>query len=360
MSDPNVAVFATTLPPLVDALDALAFLARHLHPPEAAEVFAALGDPDAAVREVRPRIDTLPDALEGVRSRLQFAADTALTSYDGIRAALEGEGDLRAIMRALRGLALAQEALYPLAPAFPFVSDFFLPEAVREDREISAKVARAAVAGETGLFQMGADAGQRGGYALYVPETYSAERAWPLVVALHGGSGNGRNFLWSWLRDARAFGAILITPTATGSTWALMGEDTDTPNIDRIVRMVESRWRIDPARRLLTGLSDGGTFAYVSGLGEGSSFTHLAPIAASFHPLLAEAADATRIAGLPIHIVHGALDWMFPVELARTAARTLSQAGADVTYSEIEDLSHCYPREMNASLLSWLGPGCGG
>jgi len=32
----------------------------------------------------------------------------------------------------------------------------------------------------------------------------------------------------------------------------------------------------------------------------------------------------------------------------------LSAAGADVTYRELEDLSHCYPREMNPAILSWL------
>jgi len=51
-----------------------------------------------------------------------------------------------------------------------------------------------------------------------VPEYYTPDRAWPLVMALHGGSGNGRGFLWSWLRDARSHGAILVAPTATGGT----------------------------------------------------------------------------------------------------------------------------------------------
>jgi phospholipase/carboxylesterase len=26
-----------------------------------------------------------------------------------------------------------------------------------------------------------------------------------------------------------------------------------------------------------------------------------------------------------------------------------------VTYREIDNLSHCYPREMNAPILNWLG-----
>ena len=111
---------------------------------------------------------------------------------------------------------------------------------------------------------------------------------------------------------------------------------------------------MDATRLLLTGMSDGGTFSYVSGLEAGSPFTHLAPVSAAFHPMLAQVAEADRLRGLPIHIIHGALDWMFPVELARQAHRLLSRAGAAVTFREVEDLSHCYPRELNGALLRWL------
>jgi phospholipase/carboxylesterase len=65
-------------------------------------------------------------------------------------------------------------------------------------------------------------------------------------------------------------------------------------------------------------------------------------------------ADAERLRGLPIHLVHGALDWMFDVEIAREANRALTAAGARVTYLEIDDLSHTYPREANAAILRWM------
>ena len=177
------------------------------------------------------------------------------------------------------------------------------------------------------------------------------------MLALHGGSGNGRGFLWSWLRDARSLGAILVAPTATGPTWALMGEDTDTPNLTRILDSVRARWNVDATKMLMTGMSDGGTFCYVSGLDGASPFTHLAPVSATFHPLMAEMADAERLRGLPIHIVHGRLDWMFPVQVARQTQQALSAAGAKVTYSELNDLSHTYPREMNAAMLEWMNGG---
>ena len=92
----------------------------------------------------------------------------------------------------------------------------------------------------------------------------------------------------------------------------------------------------------------------MSGLDAASPFTHLAPAAAAFHPLLLQMADAHRLRGLPVHITHGALDWMFPVELARQAHQALARAGANVTYREIDDLSHTYPREINATLLDWM------
>ena len=58
--------------------------------------------------------------------------------------------------------------------------------------------------------------------------------------------------------------------------------------------------------------------------------------------------------GLPIYLVHGRLDWMFPVQVARQTREALSAAGADVTYREIDDLSHSYPREINPAILNWL------
>jgi phospholipase/carboxylesterase len=173
-------------------------------------------------------------------------------------------------------------------------------------------------------------------------------------MALHGGSGNGRGFLWSWLRDARSHGAVVVAPTAAGPTWAVMGEDADTPNLARILDLVQSRWNIDSSRLLLTGMSDGGTFCYVTGLESTSPFTHLGPVASTFHPLMAEMADAERLRGLPIYLVHGRLDWMFPVQVARQTHEALSAAGAEVIYREIDDLSHCYPREINAPMLNWL------
>jgi phospholipase/carboxylesterase len=353
MSEAVVDDIVAVLPPLLQSLEALGFVARHLNPPDFDRVMEAAGAPDEALQVVRSHLADWPAEFSEIRTSLEAACDAALAAFAGLRTVQHGNGDIVAVFRALRYAPRAQEALYPLAQRFPPVSSFFLDPASRENSDLLARLAQPANA-DTGIVHDHNEPGSRGGFSLYVPEYYTSDRAWPLVMALQGGSGNGRGFLWSWLRDARSQGAILVAPTATGPTWALMGDDTDTPNLARILDSIRSRWNVDPTRMLLTGMSDGGTFCYVTGFESTSPFTHLAPVAATFHPLMAEIADAERLRGLPVHIVHGRLDWMFPVQVARQAKDALSAAGASVTYRELDDLSHTYPREMNAPMLKWL------
>jgi phospholipase/carboxylesterase len=353
MSEAVVDDIVALLPPLLQSLEALGFIARHLNPPDFGAVMEAAGTPEQALKDVRARLADWPTEFADVQTSLEAASQAALAAFDGLRAVQHGDGDLTAVFRALRHAPRAQEALYPLAGKLPPVNSFFLDPALRDDADLLARLAGPGNE-HTGIVHDHNEPGSRGGFSLYVPENYNPDRAWPLVMALHGGSGNGRGFLWSWLRDARSHGAVLVAPTATGKTWALMGEDTDTPNLVRILEQVRRRWNVDSSRLLLTGMSDGGTFCYVTGLESASPFTHLAPVAATFHPLMAELADAERLRGLPVYLVHGLLDWMFPVQVARQTHELLSAAGAEVTYRELDDLSHCYPREMNAPILAWL------
>lgn len=342
---------ATLVGALLGALEALAFVGRRLNPPELLALLTAVGRPEEPLREALEKLAGWQGPAVALRAQLEGAGVAVVSGFDELRAAVE-VGDVLRAFRGLRQGPRALEALYPLAAVLPPVSRFFLDPAVRGDTELQASFE--APAASTGVMHAGGEPGARGGFSLYVPEYYTPDRAWPLVVALHGGSGDGRAFLWSWLRAARSHGAIVVAPTALGETWALSGPDVDTPNLTRILAEIGARWRLDPGRLLLTGLSDGGTFSYVSGLEPASPFTHLAPVAAAFHPMLAQMADGDRLRGLPIHVVHGALDWMFPVDMARSATEALAAAGAEVAYRELDDLAHTYPSEMSGEILGWM------
>ena len=352
MSEAVVDDIVAVLPPLLQSLEALGFVARHLNPPDFDRVMASRRHAGRGLRAVRPRLAQWPAEFADIRTALEAQATRRSPRSRPARGAERQWRSRQRVSRAALCPARAGGAVCAVAARLPPVSEFFVDPALREDAELAARLAEPAN-DNTGIFHDHNEPGSRGGFSLYVPEYYTPDRAWPLVMALHGGSGNGRGFLWSWLRDARSHGAILVAPTATGQH---LGAD------GRRHRYAEPRCASSNrcgragisirSRMLLTGMSDGGTFCYVTGFESASPFTHLAPVAATFHPLMAEMADAERLRGLPIHIVHGRLDWMFPVQVARQTSQALSAAGADVTYRELDDLSHTYPREMNAEILA--------
>jgi phospholipase/carboxylesterase len=348
---------SATMPPLLNAMDALGFIARHLHPPSLADVLNSVGEIDQPLRQALETFRAVdwPENLVQFKDRIETASDATLKAFDGLA---DAKTDPDGIMKAYRALghnARATEALYPVARMFQPVNRFFLDEASRDDETLKARLSESDASRENvGVMHANNEKDMRGGFSIYVPEYYDPGVAHPLIMAMHGGSGHGRSFLWSWLREARARGAILVSPTSIGDTWSLAGPDQDTENLTRILDFVASDWNVDRSHVLLTGMSDGGTFCYVSGLRDASPFTHLAPISASFHPMMLEMIEEPRIKDRPIYLTHGALDWMFAVDVARTANTVLAAAGAAIEYREIADLSHTYPNAENGDIMDWF------
>ena len=358
-SDALIDAITNLLSPLLNAMEALSYVARRLHPPVLADLVASMAEVDPPLRQGLEafRSQDWPEHMTAFAERMESAAVAVCHGFDNLRAGAAAPDGTMQAYRGIRQNVKAFAALYPIATTLPPISRFFLDDAGRADEALVEKLAAADHGREDiGLMHANNEKDSQGGFSIYVPEYYDPDVSYPLIMALHGGSGHGREFIWTWLREARSRGAILIAPTALGGTWSLMEPEADSENIARMVAFAQEQWNIDPARLLLTGMSDGGTFTYVSGLQSASPFTHLAPISASFHPLLLEMMDAGRIKDLPIYLTHGALDWMFPIDVARSARQALSAAGADLRYREIEDLSHTYPSDENQHILDWFLP----
>lgn len=345
------------LPPLLTALDVLARAGRHLHPPDLGELIEAvepfrepLAGPFAQFEQL-----AWPGHLQRFQAALRDTTNNVLKGIEGFAGAGKHSNPVMAAYSALRYQTRALEALYPVTAMLPPVNRFFLTPDLQDDETLLERLTAPQPVGfDTGVLHAANGPTERGGFSLYIPEYTNPESPMPVIVAMHGGSGHGRGFLWTWLREARSHGAVLISPTSVDRTWSLMGPDVDTGNILRMLDFVASRLTIDRGRMLLTGMSDGGTFSYVSGLQENSPFTHLAPVSASFHPMLLEMSSAQRLSGLPVFITHGALDWMFPVDMAAMAAESFRVAGSAVRFEAVEDLSHTYPSEMNREIMQWF------
>jgi phospholipase/carboxylesterase len=358
-SSAEIDAVAAVLSPLLGALERLLWVQRHLHPPFAERLADQLAPiPDALTPPLRT-LEALapPEQLRFVCDRLVDVARQTLDIVTTFVETTRASGEVIDLYRALRRVSRVQEALYPLAPMFEAVSRWFLDPARRDDTLLVERLQAAALRDDdtrTGVLHAENERNMRGGFSVYVPETYDAATPLPLVVALHGGHGHGRDFLWSWLREARGR-AIVIAPTSRERTWSIMGlPDVDAEPLRQMVDFVDGRYAVDRDRVLLTGMSDGGTYALLCGLADGMPYTHLAPACGALHPFLLGNGGLARARGRPVYLIHGALDWMFPVPTARMTRDVLASAGARLVYREIEDLSHTYPREENARILDWL------
>ncbi|HUF91620.1 MAG TPA: PHB depolymerase family esterase [Candidatus Limnocylindria bacterium] len=351
---------ARLLPALLDTLERVGWVQRHLYPPLAPRLAEDLGPSAEAVATPLRALEEAawPDDVRFIRDRLVDVAGQTIDLVTAFVAAARSPGDPIGLYRALRCFARVQESLYPLAPVFEAVSRWFLTPERRGDDALVARLRAGSLRDDeprVGVLHGDNERPRRGGFSLYVPEQWDGRAPMPLVVALHGGHGHGRDFLWSWLADARASGTLVLAPTSRERTWSIMGgDDADAAGLRAMVDSVAARYPVDRSRVLLTGMSDGATYALLCGLRADMPFTHLAAACGVLHPSLLTDGELACARGRLVYLVHGALDWMFPVPYAQRARDALTAAGARLIYREIDDLSHTYPQDENPRILEWL------
>jgi poly(3-hydroxybutyrate) depolymerase len=127
--------------------------------------------------------------------------------------------------------------------------------------------------------------GRHDGYWIYVPSNYSPDRAWPLVITLHGTHGwdSASAQIREWKALAQEKGFIVVAPhlrsvqgilPVSRKLWfADMAKD-DTA-ILAVQDEVCAQYRIDRKSVLLTGFSAGGYPLFYTGLGHPERFCML-------------------------------------------------------------------------------------
>ena len=342
-------------PKLLTTMEAFEQVQRNMHPSRL-EKLAGFIAPFAD--ELRPSHDTFsrlefPEELAAFGQMLSNGAASSLRACGGIT---NHGSDTFAAMKAMRAHCRAQEFIYPLANVLTPVSQYFLETSARENRDLLHRLNQDRPGQQVGILNAQNDRADRGGFTLYIPEYMDPEEPASLVVALHGGTGHGADFLWSWLREARTRGFILLAPTSQSDTWSLMDEDLDIGALMAMINFIKQQRAVDDDHILLTGLSDGGTYTLLAGLQPDSPFTHLAPFSGVLHPGIQMMGQMQHARERNIYLVHGTLDWMFPIETAYMAQAELEAAGANLVFRPIEGLSHNYCRAENPGVISWFNP----
>lgn len=107
-------------------------------------------------------------------------------------------------------------------------------------------------------------------YFVHKPDTVPAGKTLPVVLALHGGGGNGKGMRdsYGFKRNVEAGHLIAVYPTAIKASWAVGGLPTANPNVrpdhddvgflDAVMDEVIGAEAIDRSRMFVTGASRGG------------------------------------------------------------------------------------------------------
>lgn len=144
--------------------------------------------------------------------------------------------------------------------------------------------------------------GQARSYTLYVPAGASASQPAPLVIALHGGLGQGRSMAklsgFSALADHEGF--LVAYPDGLRRHWRdgrtmPQGMVDDADDVAFIAALIDDAAKlhpVDPKRVFATGMSNGAIFSHYLALKLADRIAAIAPVAggiatgpaADFHP----------------------------------------------------------------------------
>lgn len=293
----------------------------------------------------------VPDGREAFHTKWLEALEQLEDAYTSFLTGSEANF-IVAYMQSRRAFSLGKYVLYDLRAELPKLREYWvLPDALARWDELETPVA--GVEAETGVIHR-PSTDKHAEYSLYVPEYYDPSRSWPLVITLHGGHGRGDDYLLTWLRAAKSAGYIVLSPKSLGGTWSLQRPGVDIRSILSMVETLLDEYSIDIGRLFATGLSDGGSFSYALGLSCPKLFAGAAPIAAA--GMIVGMFNLDKAKDLPIYIVHGGKDFMFPVATAQMAYELLQKSAfTKVKYEELPDWGHAYTYSINDSLvLPWF------
>jgi phospholipase/carboxylesterase len=253
-----------------------------------------------------------------------------------------------------RAFCHALYSLYELRQHLPAVSRYFVPDndngASMQQSEGASPQTRPSGTPPTGFIHR-ERADKRSDYSLYVPESYTSERSWPLIICLHGGYGEGFEYIWTWLRPARSCGYCLLSPKSLDVTWTMTPNSIDTRSILLMLEEVAAEYSIDRSRLYLTGLSDGGIMTYLLGIERHEMFAGIAPVAGALHPMVDPMLRARTGRELPIFVIHGVHDFIFPVSFTRQTNELLKVLGYNLKYEELPEWGHAFPYSINQRLV---------
>lgn len=193
-------------------------------------------------------------------------------------------------------------------------------------------------------------------FRLIAPEL-NADELVPLFVHLHGGALTPRD-------DAHKGTACLIEPAIEGMQAYILSPNSngllwyDAANESQVVNLVNFAIKylnVDPNRVVVVGYSDGGNGSWFFSDTHPELFSAGIPMAVAYG-LRYENGILIRTE-IPLYVIQGELDSLFPFTNTETAVELSVAAGSDITLIKAIGLGHFVPCEYLPYLedaIAWL------
>jgi predicted peptidase len=189
-------------------------------------------------------------------------------------------------------------------------------------------------------------------YLIYIPERYAEEDAWPLVLFLHGVGERGsdlekvkRHGPPRLIGEGRQFPFLVVSPQCPeGRGWI-------PAELLAMVDEVCGKYKVDPDRVYITGLSMGGFGTWALAAFAPDRFAAMVPICGGGDP-----STAAKIAQIPTWVFHGAKDAVVPLAASERMVMAMEKQGAQVRFTVYPEAEHDSWTETydNPELYQWL------
>ncbi|HKB04993.1 MAG TPA: PHB depolymerase family esterase [Gemmataceae bacterium] len=193
-------------------------------------------------------------------------------------------------------------------------------------------------------------------YRLVVPKTVDLARPAPLVVAFHGMLIDSKDVMpkYTKLNDTAENHRFLVAyPEAVGKSWGLSPDKVrdDLAFFDALLTQVSARYKVDPDRVYVLGMSNGGYFAHL--VGKERSKT-VAAVASHSGPLgLQTLLGVNAERKFPVLIIHGDQDRVLSVDFARENRDKYRKEGHEVKYVELPGVGHVWGTKAGVNETIW-------
>lgn len=191
--------------------------------------------------------------------------------------------------------------------------------------------------------------GARRDTLVYVPEEHEAAQM-RLVLSLHGAGGEAESSVARLQPWADEHGLLILAPASQSTTWDVVrsGWGADVQVIDAALAHVFETFPVDPVDVVVSGFSDGASYALSLGLANGTLLRHVIALSPGF------VAQAPRAGEPDIYVTHGTQDEVLPIDrTSRVIVPRLQELGYDVILREFDGV-HAAPPAVIEAAVHWL------